>query len=64
MLLGMRLRTGTKETCVYLSGSPKLKNQHQKDTCLKRLDILAQNMLTILRSIVNMVGGGRGRGEV
>ena len=35
------------------------KNRHQKDMCLKEIGLQAQNMLTILGSIANMIGGGR-----
>ena len=42
------------------------KKGHQKDTCLKDIELHAQNMTTILDSIVNIIrregeGGGRGR---
>ena len=33
------------------------KNRHQKDMCLKRIGLRAQNMFTILGSIVSMIGG-------
>ena len=33
------------------------KDRHQKDMCLKEIELRAQNMLTILGSIVNMIGG-------
>ena len=33
------------------------KNGHQKDMCLKEIGLRAQNMLTILGSIVNIIGG-------
>jgi hypothetical protein len=32
-------------------------NKHPMDICLKRIDLLAQNMLTILGSIVNTIVG-------
>jgi hypothetical protein len=32
-------------------------DKHPKDTCLKRIGLLAQNMLTILRSIINTIVG-------
>jgi hypothetical protein len=33
------------------------KNGHQKDMCLKEIGLQDQNMLTILGSIANMIGG-------
>ena len=33
------------------------KNAYQKDTCLKEIGLHAQNMTTILGSIVNIIGG-------
>ena len=32
------------------------KNEQQKDMCLEEIGLCAQNMLTILSSIVNMIG--------
>lgn len=34
------------------------KNEHQKDICWKDIDLCAQNMLTILDTMVNIIGGG------
>ena len=33
------------------------KNIYQKDTCLKEIRLLAQNIITILGSIANIIGG-------
>ena len=33
------------------------KNKHQKDMCLKEIELHAQNPLTILRSIANIIRG-------
>ena len=49
-----RIWTPIFEWYVVRSGS---KNGHQKDLCLKETRTCAQNMLTILSPIVNMIGG-------
>ena len=33
------------------------KNRHQKDMCLKEIEVRAQNMLIFLCSVVNMIEG-------
>ena len=33
-----------------------------KDTCLNEIGLHAQNMIVIVGSIVNIIGGGGGRG--
>ena len=35
------------------------KNGYQKDVCLKEIGLRAQNMITILGSIVDVIGGTR-----
>ena len=40
------------------------KNRHQKDMCLKEIGLTAQNMFTILGSIVNIIGPGGGEGRI
>ena len=45
---------------LYLSGWCGSKNGHQKDMFLNEVGTCAQNMITILSSIVNMIGGRRG----
>ena len=41
------------------------KNRHQKDMWFKEIGLRAQNLLTVLGSIVNViVGGGRGKGNL
>ena len=51
---------------IYLNGTPifewwvvrcRIKNEHQKDMCLKEIGLQAQNVLTILSSKVNTIGG-------
>ena len=34
------------------------KNGHQKDLCLIKIGLHAQNLLTILDSTINIIGGG------
>ena len=34
------------------------KNEHQNDMCLEEIELRSQNMLIILESIVNIIGGG------
>ena len=41
------------EWCVIRCGS---KNKYQKDVCLKESELQAQNLITILGSIVNIMG--------
>ena len=42
------------EWCVVRRES---KNGHQKDMCLKEIELCVQNMLTIIGSIIDMIGG-------
>ena len=42
------------EWCVVKCGS---KNRQQKDKCLKQIGLRAHNLVTILSSVVNIVGG-------
>ena len=48
-----------------LNGQHPLKNKQHKDTCLKHIGQLhSQNVLTILGSIINIIGlGGGGEKE-
>ena len=39
------------------------KNGYQKDTCSKEIGPSAHNMITILGSIVDVIGGLRGEGN-
>ena len=39
-------------------GSCGSKNGHQEGMCLKEIGLHAQNVSTILGSMVNMIGGG------
>ena len=34
-----------------------LKNKYKKDMCLKEIGLCAQNMITILSSTINIIGG-------
>jgi hypothetical protein len=51
---------------IYLNETPtfewwvvrfRIKNGHQKEMCSKEIGLQAQNVLTILSSIVNTIGG-------
>jgi hypothetical protein len=33
------------------------KNTYQKDVCLEEIELCAQNMITSLSSVVNIIGG-------
>ena len=45
------------EVCGVMCGS---KNGHYKDMCTKEIELRAQIILTILVSIVNIIGGESG----
>ena len=47
-------QTSKSEWCVVRCGS---KNEHKKDMCLKEVGLHAQNVITILDSVDNIVGG-------
>jgi hypothetical protein len=47
-------RTAIFEWCVIMHVST---NGHHNDTCLKEIGLHAQNMITILDSIGNVIGG-------
>ena len=48
------IETAIFEWCVVGCGS---KNGYQKNMCLKEIGLHAQNLLTILGSIINIIGG-------
>ena len=47
-------QTSTLELHVFWCGS---KNKYHKDTCLKKIRLCAQNMITNLKSMVIVIGG-------